>query len=428
MRKDCSLLLYHIALCYLNVNILYISTSYSYHTQLPCVPPTEKTYLLVGQDYYSIVNYTRSFDIVSPCAHGYMTYLTLHDLTLTKLTTPQSYGSGIEWLSVLSKQSCGRVHFSPIIQIGLYLVNQTKAVHNGLLDREIDILSIYLQSLNSSIYLRIGYEFDSIYNEYDYDDYILCYQYIVDRFRSNLVHNVAFVWHSWAQETYQGHRISAWYPGTDYVDWCGISLFTQPYHCLPPNHCNNNDYKDYVTSVISFCKERNLPMMIAESTPFGGIIVNEKDTNRAGYKGDTWKHWFVPVLRFIYHHNIKMWCYINCNWDSFPMWQLDRPVNEHWGDSRVQAHHATRLNWELNVLQKSRFNWYWNSNSRDETSPKDDCQIHDARQTRVSWIRILAMVNFGLICCAVIAYVSFRIFHCYLQHSYVKINEPRDGL
>ena len=37
--------------------------------------------------------------------------------------------------------------------------------------------------------------------------------------------------------------------------------------------------------MVSFCKERNIPVMIAESTPFGGIVDEssaEKGPNRAG--------------------------------------------------------------------------------------------------------------------------------------------------
>ena len=37
----------------------------------------------------------------------------------------------------------------------------------------------------------------------------------------------------------------------------------------------------YAEDVASFCKERQKPLMIAESTPFGGIVVGDVD-NEAG--------------------------------------------------------------------------------------------------------------------------------------------------
>ena len=57
--------------------------------------------------------------------------------------------------------------------------------------------------------------------------------------------------------------------------------------------------------------------MIAESTPFGGIIeegASNLGPNRAGFYGSSWTRWFLPVLTFIEKHDIRMWCYINCNW------------------------------------------------------------------------------------------------------------------
>ena len=43
--------------------------------------------------------------------------------------------------------------------------------------------------------------------------------------RAEGVNNVAFVWHSYIFASYNGFPISAWYPGDEYVDWVGVSLF-----------------------------------------------------------------------------------------------------------------------------------------------------------------------------------------------------------
>jgi hypothetical protein len=37
--------------------------------------------------------------------------------------------------------------------------------------------------------------------------------------------------------------------------------------------------------------------------------------------GGAWQ-WFGPVLSFINRHDVRLWSYINCDWDAFPMWQV----------------------------------------------------------------------------------------------------------
>lgn len=53
-------------------------------------------------------------------------------------------------------------------------------------------------------------------------------------------------------------------------------------------------FPQYADFVGSFCRDKHLPLMIAESSPFGGIIdeklarANPELVNDAGYKGSTW--------------------------------------------------------------------------------------------------------------------------------------------
>ena len=72
-------------------------------------------------------------------------------------------------------------------------------VAEGLLNKEIKLLAVYLGSLTQYVYLRVGYEFDSLENNYKISSYIAAYKKIVDLFRSLGIANVAFVWHSYAQ-------------------------------------------------------------------------------------------------------------------------------------------------------------------------------------------------------------------------------------
>jgi hypothetical protein len=97
-----------------------------------------------------------------------------------------------------------------------------------------------------------------------------------------------------SQAPRDGLPISSWYPGDDVVDWCGVSIFTQPYACQLADKCQ----MPYAEDVASFCKARQKPLMIAESTPFGGIVSADGE-NEAGARGSSWNKWFVPVLSFI---------------------------------------------------------------------------------------------------------------------------------
>jgi len=88
----------------------------------------------------------------------------------------------------------------------------------------------------------------------------------------------------------------------------------------------------YVKDVLDFAKLKDKPTMIAESTPFGGIVNNnvemmhgnsnqEVQYNSTGKDSDSWDRWYSRVINLITRYNISMWCYINCDWDSQPMWQ-----------------------------------------------------------------------------------------------------------
>lgn len=95
----------------------------------------------------------------------------------------------------------------------------------------------------------------------------------------------------------------------------------------------------------AFCKSREKPLMISESAPFGGILdakTLRRDpdaSNRAGYGGNTWNRWFEPVMKFIRTHDVRMWSYIDCDWDALPMYasEENHAPGVYWGDSRLEG-------------------------------------------------------------------------------------------
>mmetsp|Transcript_37877 Transcript_37877/g.88150 ORF Transcript_37877/g.88150 Transcript_37877/m.88150 type:complete len:230 (-) Transcript_37877:168-857(-) len=147
-------------------------------------------------------------------------------------------------------------------------------------------------------------------------------------------HKVLFVWHSWAAPLAANVELEDFFPGDTYVDWVGVSIFQQVY----PN--SNGAYGSIETleNVLNFAKDHGKPTMIAESTPFGGIHVN------------SWENWFQNVLNVIDQYDISMWSYINCNWDSQPMW---RSIG--FGDTRISQDEAITSRWMDLINGESNF-------------------------------------------------------------------------
>ena len=87
----------------------------------------------------------------------------------------------------------------------------------------------------------------------------------------------------------------------------------------------------------------NKPVMIAESTPFGGIPMLD----------DPWQDWFEPILDLIDANDIAMWSFINCDWTSQPMW---RGVG--FGNTRLAVNGTVMRLWREHVIRNSRFLQY----------------------------------------------------------------------
>ena len=306
----------------------------------PCVPKSGHTAIGTGQDFDSILAYTSAFASSQPSPFSLMTYTAIHSEqgNLTGLTEVIDYGSGKQWLTGLAK-----AFPSSSLQVGLYLVNELSAIKAGVYDHHIDRFIRVLNETGRPIYLRIGYEFETERNNYDPEEYKFVFRKIAKRFEALSVNNVAFVWHAAVEDSPRGGLLyDDWYPGDDVVDWCGISLFQQPYQCQSVTKC----FMIFPEQFTAYCASHEKPMMIAESTPFGGILDDKalaKDPDRkngAGYQGNTWNNWFTPVIGFIAaHKDVRMWNYINCDWDSLPMYKSEKnhAPGVYWGDSRIQS-------------------------------------------------------------------------------------------
>lgn len=270
-----------------------------------------------------------------------MVYTDLQELK--GLDHPVDYGSGTEYAdgilnTFFPNQGIG-------LQVGLWL-NGKDGCHqiiNGELDEQIQKLRSYVMKKieTTPVFLRIGYEFDNPWFGYSPESYVQAYQKLVDALRG--IDNLMFVWHSWAAPRAAIHEktltLESFYPGDDYVDWVGISIFQQVYPKPPYWGGKLTNLEE----VLEFAKKHNKPTMIAESAPYGGIY-----NNSLSGTDDIWDSWFGPVIDLIKKYDISMWCYINCNWEEQPMWH-----SVGFGDTRLSSSTLVTQKWIELILQSN---------------------------------------------------------------------------
>lgn len=97
---------------------------------------------------------------------------------------------------------------------------------------------------------------------------------------------------------------------------------------------------------------RSKPTIIAESTPFGGIELRQasNDTKtylaKNAYIQNDWDRWYGIVLDLINEYDISMWCYINCDWESQPMWH-----NVGFGETRLSSNPHVMSQWHKQIIK-----------------------------------------------------------------------------
>lgn len=230
------------------------------------------------------------------------------------------------------------------LAIGLQFVNHEEKIAKGEHDEYIDKLADFLLSLGERpVFLRLAYEFDGyVWNFYEMDSTKIAYRRIIDRLRERGVENTAYVWQSTGWVSTQDH-LEAWYPGDDYVDWLGVSFFSR--------------WREI--EMFEFARKKGKPVFIAEATPtisdftvkFSGQTKETQLSNPEQAK-EAWEKWFIPFFDAINNNPdvVKAVSYINCHWDSHPMWvnnptfqkidarmQLSPYITEKWNEETGKA-------------------------------------------------------------------------------------------
>ncbi|MDQ6473021.1 glycosyl hydrolase [Flavobacterium sp. LHD-80] len=229
------------------------------------------------------------------------------------------------------------------LAIGLAIIDNEEKIASGELDSYILKMGKFFKSLGKRpVFLRIGFEFDGPWNRYERVAYINAFRHIKDKLDQQGVTNVAYVWQSKGFES-SLQDLENWYPGDDYVDWCGFSFF--------------NNYKQ--ENMIAFAKLKGKPVFICEAAP----TVTDWEKDPKGNTGLTkemklsnpeqaklaWEEWFVPFFKTINDNpkTVKAISYINANWKDKPRWKVNPTFKGI--DSRLQLSEFISKKWNEEV-------------------------------------------------------------------------------
>ncbi|WP_397444572.1 glycosyl hydrolase [Polaribacter sp. R77954] len=223
-----------------------------------------------------------------------------------------------------------------MISIGLSMMNHDKNVAKGKHDKLIITLGEWIKTTKRPVFLRIGYEFDGWdWNNYEKKYFLKAWKRIHNIFRKIKVENVAFVWQSKGTGSNQ-EVLEEWYPGDEFVDWCGYSYFHNP----------DNE-------MITFARKHKKPVFIAEACPvlkdkLGNFYANLSNETEAK---QIWQKWFVPFFKVINDHPdvVKAFSYINVEWKSQVMWQNNVYFKN--VDSRIQQSDYITNKWNKEISE-----------------------------------------------------------------------------
>ncbi|GAA4278077.1 hypothetical protein GCM10022259_28020 [Aquimarina mytili] len=304
--------------------------------------------LILGQDLGSVAGYVNSGRFPTPA--GVTMYTDVY--SMGGLNTITNYGAGD-----IGCQAALDRYPSSALAIGLWMVEEADGqgedhpnglteIVNGQHNDELDKFAAFAnRNAPRPIYLRIGYEFDGPWNNYNPNKYQAAYRYIVNYLNQKQVTNVAYVWQSatWGETPPNG--IDNYYPGDQYVDYVGLSFFF-----FDENFNGNN--LDYI---LNFARTKNKPIMMAEVSaqyhefdqgtfhPFD----NPGSPLQLGGQG-IWNQFFRDQLIPFVDDNrdvIRAIAYINADWQSQPQWKWPDANNGFWGDTRIETNNTIANNW-----------------------------------------------------------------------------------
>ena len=257
-----------------------------------------------------------------PVPVGGSAYASLHQSLLEPMT--MAAGNTQDVMALCSYDFVGVLH------LGLWLhTTELAPIAAGRFDAEIDRLHRELVSTGRRLLVRVGYEFDGPHNRFEPTEYQRAFRHIAQRLRDSPA--IEFVWHSYAWEpTSGGQPIASWYPGDEWVDWIGMTVFS----------FTGGDRARQ--SLLDMANDRRKPVLVAECSPIrvGPLIDAHGDA--------LWAGWFEPFHQFIDSNQvIGGVSVIECDWDSIEQF---KPLK--WGDARIAADPIVLTRWRSSLVER----------------------------------------------------------------------------
>ena len=226
----------------------------------------------------------------------------------------------------------GGYTYLPVIGLYLFDENESKdvnAILNGDWDNTIRDIAARVKNINSSVFLRPGFEFGAaagVHAGFTGPEFIAIWHHLRGIFHEEETYNTVWVWNTVNPETF---NYMDYYPGDSVVDWWGINFFTT-------SQINSSDL------FIMAAGTHEKPVMICESSPI---------QNNGSLNADNWNNWFVPYFNKIKEYNqIKAFIYISDPWDKKGFW-------EEWPDSRIYSNSTILENYKAEMRNANYIHW-----------------------------------------------------------------------
>nr|2DDX_A Chain A, beta-1,3-xylanase [Vibrio sp. AX-4]3VPL_A Chain A, Beta-1,3-xylanase XYL4 [Vibrio sp.] len=299
----------------------------------------------VGQDVDSVNDYASALGTIPAGVTNYVGIVNLDGLN-----SDADAGAGRNNIAELAN-----AYPTSALVVGVSMNGEVDAVASGRYNANIDTLLNTLAGYDRPVYLRWAYEVDGPWNGHSPSGIVTSFQYVHDRIIA-LGHQakISLVWQVASYCPTPGGQLDQWWPGSEYVDWVGLSYFA-------PQDCN----WDRVNEAAQFARSKGKPLFLNESTPQRYQVADltysadpAKGTNRQSKTSQQlWDEWFAPYFQFMSDNSdiVKGFTYINADWDS--QWRWAAPYNEgYWGDSRVQANALIKSNWQQEIAKGQYIN------------------------------------------------------------------------
>jgi hypothetical protein len=270
-----------------------------------------------GQDYTGFSDYAYTL--------GKKQYPLIY-MNYTGLTSSKEQ---IEAWGVQLQNDLGRLPKDVVPQIGLNMTGgndngsgKTVEIARGDYDAQIVAFAQAVKNSGRKSFVRIGYEFEGLWNGYNAQGYVDAFIKITAELR-RVDANAATVWCSGGGSAgfMDWDKLVKYYPGDEWVDWWGIDIFS-------PEEITDQR----LIAFFNKANEDKKPVMIGETTPrYVGTLDGKV----------SWDKWFRPYFEMLYANpQIKATCYINWDW---VYWSNKLGFGwQDWKDGRIEKNETVK--------------------------------------------------------------------------------------